>query len=481
MKQCIILVNPPYPAGTFLHPPFPSLGLGYLAAVLEKNKYEVDVIDCQTVRFTHEEFKNEISKRQPTVVGITSNILTYKSALKIAKIAKEAHPNCLTVIGGPHVSFWDEEALQECPQLDVVVRKEGEYTLLELVQRLEAEKDYHNVQGTTCRKNGKIMRNPDRPFIENLDQLPFPARHFWPVECLQKYGTAIFDVVSSRGCVQWCSFCIEVRTHGRKYRTRTPKNVVDELEFLHNTYGAKYFAFIDDAFTVDNHRTIEICEEIKKRKLKIKWACETRVDRVTKNLLLKMKEAGCADIWFGIESGSQRLLNTMEKGISLEQTIKAFKWAKEAGIKPNPNVIIGVPGETRETARETIKFVEKLIPDYMGCYTIATPYPGTPMYDYIQKNGLLRVTDFEKYDNATALFETPTLSLKELREIYDQVPQSFYFRPAYILRMFSKGGLFGFSATKTALGYLIIAIRSKISRNKPPPDRSYSNAHLRVT
>jgi radical SAM superfamily enzyme YgiQ (UPF0313 family) len=362
LKPLVILVNPPYPAGSFLHPPFPSLGLGYLAAVLEKNNYLVDIIDCQTDSFTYEGIKNEIGSRQPSVVGVTSTILTYKSALGIAKIAKEACPNCTTVIGGPHVSFWDQEALQECPQLDVVVRKEGEYTLLELVQRLEAGKDYHDVLGTTCRRNKEIIRNPERPFIENLDGLPFPARHFWPIECLQKYGTMVFSLVASRGCVQWCSFCIEVRAHGRKYRVRSPRNVVDELEFLCKTYNAKYFAFLDDAFTIDQRRTIQICEEIKKRKLEIRWACETRVDMVTKELLAKMKEAGCADVWFGIESGSKKVLEAIKKGITPEQTIRAFKWAKEVGIKPNPNIILGVPGETVETARETIRFVEKLIP-----------------------------------------------------------------------------------------------------------------------
>jgi len=365
--------------------------------------------------------------------------------------------------------------------LDVVVRKEGENTLLELVQRLEAGKSYSDVIGTTCRKGTGLVRNPDRPFIENLDELPFPARHFWPIECLQKYGTMIFDVVTSRGCVQWCSFCIEVRAHGRKYRVRSPKNVVDELEFLYKTYNARYFAFLDDAFTIDQRRAVKICEEIKNRKLKIKWACETRVDSVTKELLLKMKEAGCADIWFGIESGSQQVLDSMKKGISLEQIIRAFKWAKEVGIKPNPNVILGAPGETKKTAWETIKFVERLIPDHMGCYTLATPYPGTPMYDFVKKNGWLRVTDFDKYDNATPIFETPTLSIKELREIYDKVPQSFYFRPTYILRMFAKGGIYGLSATKTAFAYLLIAIRSKLSRNDLPQDRSYSDAHLRIT
>jgi len=193
-----------------------------------------------------------------------------------------------------------------------------------------------------------------------------------------------------------------------------------------------------------------------------------------------MKEAGCVDIWFGIESGSKKVLEAIKKGITPEQTMRAFKWAKEVGIKPNPNVILGVPGETRETALETIRFVEKLIPDYLGCYTLATPYPGTPMYDDVREKGWLKVTDFDKYDNATPIFETPMLSTKELMEIYDQIPQRFYFRPIYILRMFSKGGLSGLRATRTAFGYFIIAIRSKLSRNKLPPDRSYSNAHLRI-
>jgi radical SAM superfamily enzyme YgiQ (UPF0313 family) len=242
---------------------------------------------------------------------------------------------------------------------------------------------------------------------------------------------------------------------------------VDELEFLHNTYGAEYFVFCDAAFTVDQARTEEICEEIRNRKLKIKWACGTRVDMVTKGLLLKMKEAGCISVWYGVESGSQYVLNCMSKGISLAQTIRAFKWTKEAGLRPEPNVILGFPGETKETAWKTIKFVEKISPDFVGFYTIATPYPGTPMYDFVKKNGWLRVTDFDKYDTATPIFETPTLSMKELKKIREQVLQSFYLRPTYVLRMFAKGGMYGFSATRKAFAYLLIAIRSKLRSNDP--------------
>jgi anaerobic magnesium-protoporphyrin IX monomethyl ester cyclase len=252
---------------------------------------------------------------------------------------------------------------------------------------------------------------------------------------------------------------------GRKCRVRSPKNVVDEIEFLHNTYGAEYFAFLDDAFTVDQHRVAEICREIRNRKLKIKWSCETRVDLVKKELFLKMREAGCVAVWFGIESGSQPVLNVMGKGISLAQTIRAFKWAKEAGLKPNPNVILGFPGETEKTAWETIKFVKRLTPDYMGCYTVATPYPGTPMYDLVKKNGWLKVTDFNKYDTATPTFETPTLSMKELGKIYEQAFQSYYLHPTYVLRMFVKGGTYGFSAARTAFVDLLTAIRSKLQRD----------------
>jgi radical SAM superfamily enzyme YgiQ (UPF0313 family) len=461
MRLHVTLVNPPYPSGSHQHPPFTPLGLGYLAAVLEKNRYEVDVIDCQALKLSYEEFKSEIGKRQPNIVGITSTTLTYKSALRIAKIAKEVCPSCITLLGGSHVTFWDDKALQECPSLDIVVRKEGENTLLELVQKLEAGKSFRDVLGTTCRKDGKIVRNPDRPYIENLDDLPFPAHHLWPIERLRKYGTVIFPLVTSRGCVYWCDFCTAVRMFGRRYRMRSPKSVVDELEFLHNTYGAYQFTFYDDAFTVDQQRVAEICEEIRNRKLKIKWDCETRVDMVTKELLRNMKEAGCIAVWFGVESGSQQVLDAMRKGFSTTQTVRAFKWAKEAGLMTVANVILGFPGETKETAWETVKFVESLNPNDVGYY-IATPYPGTPLYDSVKENGQLRITDFDRYDTATPIFEIPTLGMQELRDIREKAFQRFYLRPTYFFTNLSKGRFWGFSIGRTVLAHFRRAVKSKL-------------------
>ena len=461
MKPHVTLVNPPAPSGSTGHLPFALLGLGYLAAVLEKNQFEVDVVDCQVLKLSFEEFRSELGKRQPAIVGITSTTLTYKSGLKIAKIAKEVCPNCLTVMGGPHVTFWDYEALQECPELDVVVRREGENTLLELVQRVEAEKGLQDVLGITYRKKGKTVRNQDRPYIENLDELPFPARHLWPMERLREYEDILY-LAASRGCVYWCEFCSTVRMHGRKYRMRSTKNVVDELEFLHKTYGVDKFTFCDDAFTVDQARTEGLCREIMKRGLKITWNCGTRMDMLTKELLFKMKEAGCISVWFGVESGSQQVLDAMKKGISPELTTQVFSWIMEVGLKPVPNVILGFPGETKKSAWKTIKFVEKISPDDVGFYNVATPFPGTPMYDSVKENGWLRVTDFDKYDTTTPIFETPWLSIKELGKLREAAFHHFYLRPGYFLHNFRKRKFWSLSTALTVLVHLKGSLKLKL-------------------
>jgi len=457
----VTFVNPPYPTGSHRHPPFIPLGIGYLAAILEKNGYDVNVIDCQALSLTLNEVESELSKRQPDIVGLTSTTLTYRPALEIIKVAKKALPNCLTVIGGSHVTFWDEEALQECPQLDVVVRKEGENTFLEMVQRLEAGKSFDDVRGITYRKNGKTVKTEDRPYIEDLDSLPYPAFHLFPLEQFNKYGNIIFPVMTSRGCTFFCEFCTAVRMFGRRYRMRSAKKVVDEIEYLYKKYGEKQYTFYDDAFTVDQARTKEICDEILRRGLKIKWDCETRVDMVTKALLQKMKEAGCIAVWYGVEAGSQEVRDAMKKGISTNQTFNAFKWTQKAGLIAVASIILGFPGETRETAMESVKLLKEINPDEIGVY-IATPYPGTPMYDYVKEMGWLKILDFNRYDTATPTFESPTMSMKELKEIHDKAHQSFYIRPLYIIRAFSKGGVYGYSTTRTALAWLRRLLASKL-------------------
>jgi anaerobic magnesium-protoporphyrin IX monomethyl ester cyclase len=458
----ITLVNPPYPLSVHSHPPFIPLGLAYLGAVAEKAGHQVTVIDCQAERLTYDTFRSRIAQTPSDLIGATATTLLYKSAMKLITIAKEAQPDSVTVLGGSHGTFWDENALKEYPSLDIVVRREGEQTLLELVEKLESQSSLKNVLGITYRDGDRIVRNPDRQFIQDLDSLPFPAHHLLPLENLKHNGKILFPLVSSRGCVYWCDFCSTVRMFGRGYRMRSPKNVVDEMQFVHDKYGVDQVTFYDDAFSVDRNRVLKICEELHARNLKLIWDCGTRVDMVDRELMKTMREAGCIAVWLGVESGSEVMLGAMNKNIKLEQTRKAYKTAQEVGLMTIANVVLGFPGETEQTAKETIRFVKQLNPDDVGFY-VATPYPGTPMYEQIIKNGWLRVTDFDKYDTAGPTFETPWLSMEKLAKIRYNAYQQFYLRPGYVFKMIRRGGTYGRSALKTSAAYALRAMHIRLS------------------
>jgi radical SAM superfamily enzyme YgiQ (UPF0313 family) len=259
VKTHVTLVNPPSPSGA---PPalFIPLGIGYIAAVLEKNQYEVNVIDCQALRPTRNQLKAELIKSHPDVVGVTSATLTYKPALEIVKTAKEALPNCLLILGGPHVTVLDEQTLNEAPEADIIVRGEGEQTMLELADLVSRSdlKNIQEVEGITFRRNDKIVRNKDRAFIQNLDELPHPAYEHFQLSKYKLSGKMYLPIITSRGCPFQCTFCLASRMCGKRFRTRSPKKVVDELEWLRDVHGADVFAFYDDTFTFDIKRAYEI-------------------------------------------------------------------------------------------------------------------------------------------------------------------------------------------------------------------------------
>jgi anaerobic magnesium-protoporphyrin IX monomethyl ester cyclase len=458
----ITLVNPPYPPSVHSHPPFIPLGIAYIGAIAEKTGHEVTVIDCQAEKLTYETFRSRITQNQSDLIGVTATTLLYKSAMKLITIAKETQPEAVTVLGGSHGTFWDENALKEYSSLDLVVRREGEQTFIELLDKLQNQSSLSNVSGITYRQEDKITRTPDRPFIKDLDSLPFPAHHLLPLKHLKHNGKILFPLISSRGCVYWCDFCSTVRMFGRAYRMRSPKNVVDEMQLIHDKYGVEQVTFYDDAFTVDRNRVIEICDELHSRKLRMIWDCGTRVDMVDRELMKTMHSAGCFAVWLGVESGSEAILGAMNKRIKLDQTRRAYKTAHDVGLMTIANVVLGFPGETEQTALETIRFVKELDPDDVGYY-IATPYPGTPMYDQVKEKGWLRVTDFDKYDTAGPTFETPWLSMEKLAEIRYKAYQQFYLRPRYVLKMMRRGGTYGISAAKTSGAYLLRTLHVRLS------------------
>ena len=256
----IALVVPPPPKPGPIWCPNLPIGLAYLAAVLEKSGHDVTVIDCQALGIDHKKLETKIATLEPSVVGITCVTPTIHSALLATHVVKETSPDTIVILGGPHATFMDEQILSENPEVDVIVRSEGEQTLLELVDAISKTnlKDLNDVAGITFRKNRNIIRTPNRPFIENLDELPRPAYEHLQLRKYRLFGKSILPILTSRGCPFQCSYCVSSRMSGIRFRARSPKNVVDEMEWLRDTHGAEAFSFYDDAFTLDIGRAYEI-------------------------------------------------------------------------------------------------------------------------------------------------------------------------------------------------------------------------------
>ncbi|MCZ2809095.1 MAG: radical SAM protein, partial [Candidatus Bathyarchaeota archaeon] len=301
-----------------------------------------------------------------------------------------------------------------------------------------------------------------RPFIQNLDELPYPAYHLLPIEKYRPgksiFGKKILPIITSRGCPFQCSFCVTSRMVGKRFRARSPKSVVDELEWLKNEHGAEAFCFYDDALTLDRKRILEICEKIKKRKIGIPWDCQSRADNVSREIFGKMVDAGCQLVNFGVESGSPQLLKVMGKGTTVEQNEKAIRWAKEAGLLVATSMVIGYPGETIETLKETLDFLYRVKPDVVYLCN-ATPYPGTALYDLIKDLGWKMSEDWSKYDTVDFAFENPSLP----KEHVEKIRKEFYNRlysPLYILRHFYKNNFYSGVLARTAVSHHLWRIKS---------------------
>lgn len=454
----ITLINPPSPSGA-PSSRFIPLGLGYLAAYLEINQFEVDVIDYQAEKISDKELKDKLLSRESNIVGITTSTLTYNPARNIVKKVKKEMPNCITIFGGPHVTVLDKETLKETPEVDIIVRGEGERTLLEIAKTISNNKDnkISNIKGITFRNQNEIIRNVNRSFIKNLDELPHPAFDHFKLKKYTINGKRYLPIITSRGCPFHCTFCLASKMCGTGFRTRSPEKVIDELEWLKNEHKADIFAFYDDTFTFNMNRAYEICEGIKKRGLDLPWDCRTRVDRINPEILLKMREANCQLIHFGIESGSQKMLNIMKKGTTVEQNAKGIKMAKESGIAVAISVVVGYPGETVELLKETFEFIRKTEPDYVyACQAI--PYPGTEMLDKLKKLGWRVSDDWNLYDEQSTVFENPLISSMELEKLRGEFYDDF-FSPTYLLRKTLRRDFYSQTMAHAALNHLLWRIK----------------------
>jgi radical SAM superfamily enzyme YgiQ (UPF0313 family) len=453
-KIKVALVTSPLVMKRGHHPLFPPLGLAYMAAVLEQNGIEVKIIDCPVCEFDHEKLKTELAAYQPSLVGIGSMTPTIESALKSARVAKEACPDAKVVMGGPHATFSGEEILASEKTVDVIVRGEGEETIVELAKQQSALND---IKGIAFRKDAKIIQTANRPYIQDLDSLPLPAYKLLPMDKYNITGRNLLSVISSRGCPYQCPFCVASQMFGAPFRARNPMKVLDEMEWLRDEFGAEGIAFQDDTLTFDKNRAVEICDGMIERKMKLPWGCGTRADAVTKELVAKMSKAHCDEVMFGVESGCQRMRDVLKKRVTNDQCENAIKWTKEAGIFVTVSVILGYPGETKETLQESLDFVRRVEPDDVWlCH--ATPFPGTELRELVKSYGWKMSENWSLYNTMNPIFEDPALPAKEIAEIRTKFYHQFY-TPKYVMRQavkgYVKGNLYSKIMVRTGTNYML--------------------------
>lgn len=417
------------------------LGLAYMASVLENGGHKVSVIDLNVQADTiQKEIKNV------DVVGVRAITPIVKSAWNICKRVKSVNPNITTVLGGPHPSCMPEESLQK-PQVDIVVRKEGEYTFKELCDKLEKGLSLDKILGISYKKGKRVIHNKDRPPIKNLDELPFPAYHLFPMEkydptrptWVDKSKLRVGNIMTSRGCPFQCNFCFK-GVHGYQFRYRSPENVIEEIRLLTEKYNVNFLEILDDNFTFYHERAIKICKLMIKEGIDIEWTVPegfSRVDNLNKEILKWAKKSGCTDVWLAIESGSPRVLKEIiHKNVTLDQIRNAFKLAKEAGFITGGFVSIGNYGEQEYDIKKTIDFVLSLDMDRLQI-SIVTPFPGSELFNKLEKEGKLLTKDWDLYGlfEKRVYFEYGGMSKEKILELYKEFFRKFYLRPSYIMKI----------------------------------------------
>lgn len=470
----VLFVNPPQTASKykFMGVIAPPLGIAYMAGVLQENNIDVEILDASAEDMDFKDVEKELLKRKPDLVALTALTPTIGRALETAQIVKETLPDSIVVMGGYHPTFNFIETLED-ENVDIIIRGEGEYIMLNLVQALENQSSLHDVKGIVFEdKNSKeIVVNPEAPLIQDLDELPFPALNLLPMKKyrLLDMDTHMTTMITTRGCPMQCSFCSSAAMHGKKIRERSVENIVDEIEYLKTNYDIDTIAFMDDTFTLKKRKVMAICDEILKRNIEIMWGCTSRVDTLDEKLLKKMKEAGCITIFIGVESADQQQLDNMCKNTTISKIENAFKIARKLKIRTIASVALGMPGDTKEIMNKTVKFVHKLKPNY-AIYSLATPYPGTRFYKEAFEKNLIKIKDWSKYTLITPILETIDCSLNDMRKIQAKAFMKFYLRPHYIIRQFLQDGPY---LLKTIFGVI------KTALSKTPKNTDYNKRELK--
>lgn len=436
----IVLVNPPYsfwsPEKNYLRPfigTLPSLGLLTLAGVLRKGGFSVRIEESASLGLSFSQTLDHLLRERPKYLGFSCTTASVDSAARIARAIKAKHPEISVLVGGPHITALPEETFNRFPEFDLGILGEGEEALEDLLRAVEGKKDLHHVESAVFREGRAVRVNPRRRLIENLDALPFPAydllpsfpRAYRPPFLNYSQGPTA-SLTSSRGCPQTCTFC-DRSVFGNRYRYFSEEYLLELISLLRKDYGVRHLVFTDDQFAASRSRLIRLCEKLAGGDLKIRWNCDARVDSVDRDLLKLMKKAGCWMISYGIESGSQEMLDQIQKGITLERVEQTLRWTRETGIRAKGLFMIGYPRETEETLDQTLSFIRRCALDEINL-SFFTPYPGTEIYRKVK--GMPEfVEDWKRMNALNCLLKPRNLSCEGLEKVYGRFIRQFYLRP----------------------------------------------------
>lgn len=426
---------------------WPPLGILYCATVLANDGFEVSVLDQAAKSFSTTQAVDWVKKEDPDILGFSVLSSSLKEARKIAERAKKENPNICVVLGNYHPTFNAERILKKYPDVDFIVRGEGEYTSLELARCLKKGESLKKVAGITYGDNdGKIVATPERPLTKNVDSLPFPNRRLTDYE----YASRIFGIktatkkftslLSSRGCPFHCTFCACRKFARGVWRPRSVENIVEELEFLYSE-GFREFLFVDDNFTLNPRRVVKFCKMLKKKKLKIEWFCDSRVDNCGFDTFREMVKAGCRTLYFGMESANQRILDYYKKRITPEQSKIAARNARKAGMDIIVgSFIVGAPDETRKEIQNTLQFAQKIDIDVPSFNILCAPV-GSPLWNELVAKGF--VDENKHWEEGVFVPNVvPTaVPFEEVSSMIYEYFKAFYFDPKRLfletVRMFT--------------------------------------------
>ncbi len=415
---------------------WPPIALASLASIAQK-KGPVRLLDGNVETITMEELLKDIEEFAPDLVVINTGFPSIDDDMAAAKEIKEAFPNAKVLAFGVYFTLLEEQGCADYPFLDFAIIGEPEETFEEVLNALnEKTTDYSKIKGLAYKEDSEFQVTPKRPLIENLDKIPFPDRGLLKKDRYKlPHNNKTFTLINSaRGCPYSCIYCIVSPYYGKKPRTHSIDYVINEIKECVNKHGIDEILFWEEIFTLDKKRVLSFCDAISKNNLSINWAATTRVDHLDEEILSAMKNAGCYLLGLGIESGVQTILDNAKKKQTLADIKRAVAFCKKAGIKTMGHFIFGLPGETKETANQTIKFMSKLGLDYMQCYC-AVPYPKTELGKLAKEHNWVRAEKWSQYDfGGDSILHTDTMTPKDITYFRRKAFRHFYFRPLFILK-----------------------------------------------